>query len=186
MPKSIGGCSLPLLGATTHRLGGPSSAHSSCKSESLFLFELSGQRRCSSFTLYCQHTVAGGLLAPNPVPAPSIALPAWQAFGCELSDEEISNMFRAADKDGSNSVSGDELAEMLSSYHEAGDFYKLIKRCPIDGRQGGLARPAWFSGRAALWDLVVFWKSHLHGWNCYCGVSVATVEYCYRTSEFGL
>ena len=56
-----------------------------------------------------------------------------QAFGCELDAEEISKLFHEADVDHSGSVCGDELAECLAMHHRTGEFYKLMKRCPVDG-----------------------------------------------------
>ena len=68
-----------------------------------------------------------------------------------------------ADKDHSGSVSADELADLLASRHQAGQFYKLMKRCPIDGERAGAQgermrlvcqgadeslRPCWPQGRS--------------------------------------
>ncbi|GAB4820295.1 hypothetical protein N2152v2_007341 [Parachlorella kessleri] len=57
------------------------------------------------------------------------------AFGCELDAEEIGKLFQEADVDHSGTVCGDELAECLAMHHRTGEFYKLMKRCPVDGAE---------------------------------------------------
>lgn len=60
-----------------------------------------------------------------------------------------------ADKDSSGSVTAEELADLLASHHRSGDFYKLMKRCPIDGgwvqagRGGARRQRGWLLTRDA-------------------------------------
>ena len=48
-----------------------------------------------------------------------------QAFGTELSKEEIEALYRKADVDGSNDVNEEELADCLAAAHKAGDISKV-------------------------------------------------------------
>ena len=52
-----------------------------------------------------------------------------QAFGAELNGEEIEEMYRKADRDGSNDVDEDELAACLTASHGDGEISKVSRIC---------------------------------------------------------
>ncbi len=54
-----------------------------------------------------------------------------QSFGTEVGDEELEALYRKADKDCSNDVSEEELAECLSQSHQDGELSKARPHpCP--------------------------------------------------------
>lgn len=62
------------------------------------------------------------------------------AFGSDLSEEEVRELFSKADSDGSGLVSVEELSKFLSlgehsANGEPSHFSRLVKRCPVDGAE---------------------------------------------------
>ena len=62
------------------------------------------------------------------------------AFGSDLTDEEVKELFSRADTDGSGFVSVEELSKFLalgdnSTTGEPTHFSRLVKRCPVDGAE---------------------------------------------------
>lgn len=55
------------------------------------------------------------------------------AFGSDLTREQTEELYRRADKNNSNSVNEEELANCLAASHADGELSKLIKRCPVSG-----------------------------------------------------
>jgi hypothetical protein len=62
---------------------------------------------------------------------------ACQAFGTDLSEEELVDLYRRADSDGSGTVDESELAACLTGWltQPDADVSRLIKRCPISGAE---------------------------------------------------
>lgn len=58
-----------------------------------------------------------------------------KSFGSDLSEEEVAQLFADVDVDGSGSVETEELAAALASRHLRGQFYRLMRRCPVDGAE---------------------------------------------------
>ena len=61
--------------------------------------------------------------------------PSLQSFGSDLSEAEVAALFSAVDADGSGSVDTEELAGVLAQSHLRGQFYRLMRRCPVDGAE---------------------------------------------------
>jgi phosphatidylserine decarboxylase len=62
------------------------------------------------------------------------------AFGSELTESEIHDLYIKADTDGDGHVNVNELANLLACFSDVDDvdsthFSKIVKRCPIDGAE---------------------------------------------------